>query len=100
MSAPDISAEAVERLAKCWRHAATNTQDSMIRAWYSDTAATLRALRAALDAAERERDAAWQSTIHAALNIEAAADATGYAIIEAVLALLPATAATKETRDE
>lgn len=153
MSAPDISAEAVERLAedfdtmRCYHNG-----KGPEAAWYENAAATLRALRAALDAAERERDAYMSSeaevlaesdALRFTLNNARLSDATGYARGEAdgirkaaeavkgsmavklqlvdphvqkfhgddryrdvraayaaaILALLPATDATKETRD-
>lgn len=149
MSAPDISAEAVERLAALseeWDRWEMNAP--VPEKWdHALHAATLRALRAALDAAERERDEARQERDAEAagltwFRLEAkAADATGYArgvqdavgalkiipvtvggpeshpdrvvaqfgleVAEAmrseatrsILALLPATDATKETRD-
>ena len=143
--APDISAEAVERLAKGFGNPAYLMPAPL------EVAATLRALRAALDAAERERDEArgklkgsYEEGLRDALDplrlelARDAADATGYArgvrdaagllnrladeasarmpdggpfglvarhventrgLARDILALLPATDATKETRD-
>lgn len=146
MSAPDISREAVERMAedfdtmRCYHNG-----KGPEAAWYENAAVTLRALRDALDAAERERDelraAKWQvrhtdtanTMVQLALARDEAfaerdaADATGYArgvrdaadqikrlsvqrmgcvtrtykdCSAAILALLPATTETKETRDD
>jgi hypothetical protein len=118
MSAPDISREACERLAEDFDtmrsyHKATSPE----AAWHENAAATLRALRAALDAAERERNAAIREIGNTAREATAAADATGYArgvrdascfyadggadidAFAAARALLPTTE-TKETRDD
>jgi flagellar biosynthesis/type III secretory pathway protein FliH len=142
MSAPDISAEAVERLARALDATGRYTIDQLIGMEAESAAATLRALRAALDAAERERDEAHkQGYCEGYEDGEKAADATGYArgvrdaadaakaeriteatahahliqtdpewvegynsglsdLEAAILALLPATDETKETRDD
>lgn len=145
MSAPDISAEAVEHTAvqadEVWAdllylmgraslegHEVGQSLGVATRQKLAQTAAMLRALRAALDAAERERDEAdargddWHDQASKFRHERDAADATGYArgvrdaaglfenaqskswmgvsIVIAILALLPATDATKETRDD
>lgn len=126
----DISAEAVEMLAlirevgaKGWRE---EGEEAFARI-EDETAATLRALRAALDAAQEEatrRTREVELTYRVQMRLTAerdAADATGYArgvrdaaneaherwvwgappegTEGAILALLPAADATKETRN-
>ncbi len=108
MSGPDISESAVERLLFNYRGMMPHDIEKLILA-----------LRAALDAAERERDEAHYDACRTVTQRLADAQATGYArgvkaavdnaramhadgwhmdaIIAAVLALLPD--ATKETRD-
>jgi hypothetical protein len=81
MSAPDISREACERLSKLL----LGDDWASVRSCVPDTAALILALRAALDAAERERDdwrqgARAEAAIADTMKAERdAAAATGYA---------------------